>query len=221
MRWDLNERGLVYTYMSDYNPDVWMHADGTLYNAVDAIDHANISMGKSACAEISKPIEITNLINTSTVKYQFDVPETGDYHLGLLVSGIGEPTRFDPAMSLHTVNADGSLGTELCPSTTFTLPNDNEVYKMIYLPCRLNAGRQTLCIKGEGNPSGIRIAGVKLDDATGIDGVVADSDTRPEAPVNVYTVTGQLVRANVAADSATDGLPAGIYVAGNKKVVVK
>ncbi len=221
VRWDLNERGLVYTYMSDYNPDVWMQADGTLYNAVDAIDHANISMGKSACAEISKPIEITNLINTSTVKYQFDVPETGDYHLGLLVSGIGEPTRFDPAMSLHTVNADGSLGTELCPSTTFTLPNDNEVYKMIYLPCRLNAGRQTLCIKGEGNPSGIRIAGVKLDDATGIDGVVADSDTRPEAPVNVYTVTGQLVRANVAADSATDGLPAGIYVAGNKKVVVK
>lgn len=62
---------------------------------------------------------------------------------------------------------------------------------------------------------------MKLDDATGIDGVVADSDTRPEAPVNVYTVTGQLVRANVAADSATDGLPAGIYVAGNKKVVVK
>ena len=39
--------------------------------------------------------------------------------------------------------------------------------------------------------------------------------------MNVYTVTGQLVRANVAADSATDGLPAGIYVAGNKKVVVK
>lgn len=221
VRWDLNERGLVYTYMGTYDPDVWFDGNGTVYNAVDAIDHTNLSMGKSACKEISKPIELTNFTNSSTVSYQFDVPESGDYHLGLLVSGFGEPDRFDPSMSLHTVKADGTLDKELCPSTTFTLPNDNEVYKWIYLPCKLQAGRQTLCVKGEGYPSGIRIAGVKLDDAAGIDGVIADSDAQPDAPVNVYTVTGLLVRANVAASEATAGLPAGIYLAGNRKVVVK
>lgn len=221
VRYDLNERGLVFANMSTYDRSVWFKADGTLYNAVDAVDHSNISMGKTACTDISKPIEIIDFTNSSTIHYQFDVAFAGDYHLALLVSGIGEPDRFDPSMSLHTVKADGSLDKELCPTTTFTLPNDNEVYKWIYLPCKLEAGQQTLCLRGEGFPSGIRIAGVKLDDAAGIDGVIADSDSRPDAPVNVYTVTGQLVRANVAVSEATAGLPAGIYLAGNRKVVVK
>lgn len=221
VRWDLNERGLVYTYMGTYDKSVWFNADGTLYNAVDAVDHENISMGKSACKETTKPIEITEVTSSSTIKYQFDVPQAGNYTLCLLVSGFGEPTRFDPSLSLHTVKADGSLDKELCPATKFTLLNENEKYKWIYLPCDLQAGRQTLCLKGEGMPSGIRIAGIKLDLSSGIEGVIADGNSQPDAPVNVYTLTGQLVRANVAASEATEGLPAGIYLAGNRKVVVK
>lgn len=216
-----NERGYVYAYMSTYDSDVYLKADGTLYNAVDAIDHTNISMGKSSCTMTTKPIELTEISNGATIDYQFDVPTDGDYVLTLLASGFGEPTRFDPEMSLVLLNVDGSEGKELCPVQKFTLPNDNDIYRDYYLPCTLKAGKQTIRIKGAGLPSGIRIAGVKLDDAAGIDGVIADSDSRPDAPVNVYTVTGQLVRANVAASEATAGLPAGIYLAGNRKVVVK
>ena len=39
--------------------------------------------------------------------------------------------------------------------------------------------------------------------------------------VNVYNAQGQLVRRNVKASEATRNLPAGIYVVGNKKVIVK
>ncbi|MBP5687891.1 MAG: S8 family serine peptidase [Muribaculaceae bacterium] len=39
--------------------------------------------------------------------------------------------------------------------------------------------------------------------------------------VNVYNAQGQLIRRNVKAGEATQNLPAGIYVVGNKKVVVK
>lgn len=41
------------------------------------------------------------------------------------------------------------------------------------------------------------------------------------APVNVYNTAGQLIRTNVNPETATQGLPAGFYLVGNKKVVVK
>ena len=39
--------------------------------------------------------------------------------------------------------------------------------------------------------------------------------------VNVYNVQGQLIRENVKAGEATLNLPRGIYIVGDKKVVVK
>lgn len=41
------------------------------------------------------------------------------------------------------------------------------------------------------------------------------------ANVDVISLTGVVVRSNVAVDSATEGLPAGIYIVGGKKVLVK
>ena len=39
--------------------------------------------------------------------------------------------------------------------------------------------------------------------------------------VNVYSLNGTLLRKNGKATNATQGLPAGIYVVGNQKVLVK
>ncbi|MBQ4173644.1 MAG: T9SS type A sorting domain-containing protein, partial [Prevotella sp.] len=39
--------------------------------------------------------------------------------------------------------------------------------------------------------------------------------------VNVYTLSGQLIRNRVNKSEATRGLPSGIYIVGNKKVFVK
>ena len=53
---------------------------------------------------------------------------------------------------------------------------------------------------------------------TGI-GVIAIEDAN--TIVNVYTTQGQLIRQNVKVADATRNLPCGIYIVGNKKVVVK
>lgn len=53
--------------------------------------------------------------------------------------------------------------------------------------------------------------------STGIDETLVDAD----APVDVYTLSGVLVRKNVKAAKATQGLPAGLYVVGGQKVLVK
>lgn len=42
-----------------------------------------------------------------------------------------------------------------------------------------------------------------------------------DAPVDVYTADGVMVRHNVAAAAATQGLPKGLYIIGTRKVIVK
>jgi hypothetical protein len=53
---------------------------------------------------------------------------------------------------------------------------------------------------------------------TAIENITADNG---DEPVNVYNTQGQLLRRNVPASTATQGLPTGIYIVGNKKVVIK
>ncbi|MGN0213402.1 MAG: glycosyl hydrolase 53 family protein [Muribaculaceae bacterium] len=55
---------------------------------------------------------------------------------------------------------------------------------------------------------------------SGINDVVVDSnEIQPNTPVDVYDMSGRLVRAGVRYGECLDGLQPGIYVAGGKKVV--
>ncbi len=55
-------------------------------------------------------------------------------------------------------------------------------------------------------------------DPTGI----AEAKVRAaEGPVNVYTVSGQLVRSNVNRGQATQGLTPGLYIVNGTKVIVR
>ena len=54
-------------------------------------------------------------------------------------------------------------------------------------------------------------------DGTPVLSTAADS---PYSPVSVYTLAGQLVRRDVESRKATQGLPAGIYLVGGRKVIV-
>jgi beta-xylosidase len=51
-------------------------------------------------------------------------------------------------------------------------------------------------------------------------GIEAISETTDQ-PVSVYSLSGQLVRHKVSRSQATEGLPAGLYVVGGKKVIVR
>ncbi len=73
----------------------------------------------------------------------------------------------------------------------------------------------TFTIAGTSNTNFIAL---DLDNTTGIDGL---TDGAANAPVDVYSIDGRLLRTNVARSEAANGLPAGIYVIGGQKVVVK
>lgn len=63
--------------------------------------------------------------------------------------------------------------------------------------------------------------GLSIDTSTissSIDEITAEN---PDAIVNVYNFSGVIVRKGVRAAEATDGLPAGLYIVGSKKVAVK
>ena len=74
----------------------------------------------------------------------------------------------------------------------------------------------TFTIAGTSNTNFI---GISLADSTvGIDGVTADA---ANAPVDVYSIDGRLLRTGVQRSQAANGLPAGLYIIGGQKVVVK
>ena len=63
----------------------------------------------------------------------------------------------------------------------------------------------------------ISLGGNDGDGTTGVDGIEAEGN----ALVDVYTIDGVMVRSQVAASGATDGLAKGLYIVDGKKVVVK
>ena len=57
-----------------------------------------------------------------------------------------------------------------------------------------------------------------IDAAAGVENVTVEEE---DVPVNVYTIAGAVVRKNVLRSEAVKGLPAGLYIVGNRKVLVK
>ena len=70
----------------------------------------------------------------------------------------------------------------------------------------------------DANKTGAELASIEYDDdATAIEAVKALTS---HDKVNVYSLTGQLVKTHVLASNATASLPQGIYIVGGKKVIV-
>lgn len=214
---ELSEQGKVYVYMSNFSLDVF-HDVNVPFPAADYVNQSGSLLGGSNDSDCGLPIEISQFNNGAMVDYQFDVPQAGSYKLVLKASGYGEPTRFDPQLAVYSVNADGTT-TELLARQSLTLPNSETEYKEIALPLTLQAGRQTIRLQDvdKWSPSGIRISTITLADDAGVDGVIADS-VDSQAPVNVYSLQGILLRQGVLPAEALDNLPAGTYIVGSRKI---
>ena len=81
----------------------------------------------------------------------------------------------------------------------------------------------SICFSSDGSGSGTIFVNemfLSNDDQYVPTGIVEVSTT-PNAKVNVYTLAGQLIQKGVSRNEATKSLPAGVYVIGNKKVIVK
>ena len=69
----------------------------------------------------------------------------------------------------------------------------------------------------EAGPAQVNVLRILIGDATSIRQILSDGTL----PVDVYNLQGVQLRKNVARDAALEGLPAGIYIVGGKKVVKK
>ena len=69
----------------------------------------------------------------------------------------------------------------------------------------------------EAGPAQVNALRILIGDATSIRQTLSDGTL----PVDVYNLQGVQLRKNVARDAALEGLPAGIYIVGGKKVVKK
>ena len=67
-------------------------------------------------------------------------------------------------------------------------------------------------------PSGIRISTLRLRDLSGVTDVTVENENRL---VDVVNAAGITVRRGVEASHATEGLPAGFYIAGGRKTIVR
>ena len=216
---ELTELGKIYVYMSEFDSSVY-HPVGEIIPATEYISRAYAGIGASNDSENPLPIEISTFNSGATLDYQFDVPAADDYNLVLTVTGVGEPLRFDPKISVVSVKADGTDGQTLSDPIQFGLPGNETDYRQVIFPMTLEGGKQTIRIKDNNPyaPSGIRISTVRLVSAASVGSVAVDS---AETNVDVVSLQGVVIRRNVEPASATTGLPAGIYIVGGRKTVVK
>ena len=93
----------------------------------------------------------------------------------------------------------------------------------------MDNGAVTVGIRGRGviggtgsywNADNFRLYYIGTERGSGIGDVIADKAGRNSEIVDVYDITGKLVRRQVRRADAVKGLKRGIYIAGGKKYVV-
>lgn len=216
---ELSELGKIYLYMSEFDGNVY-HPVNEVIPATEYIARQFTGVGCTNDPNAPLPIEISSFASGASLDYQFDVPTSEPYNLVLTVTGVGEPTRWDPNIKIVKVNSDGSDGETLLNGQSFTLPGNETDYKTVALPINLTAGKQTIRLKDNApyTPSGLRFSTVKLVSVAGVEDVAVD---KADELVDVYNLQGMLLRQGVTRVDALNDLPAGIYIVGNKKVIVK
>lgn len=213
---ELSQQGIVYVYMPDFDEEKY-HAINTIVSAADYWTQTGCVMDRTQDPSNPLPIEISRFNAGATADYRFDVPQSGSYTLQLSVSGMGEPTRFDPNIKVLAVNADGTDGETLAETGTFTLPNDLSVYNDINISVTIPAGEQTIRIADANpyQPSGIRIATLSLTDGSGVRMTGAAGGTH-----TIYTIDGRIVKPQSDLNP-TQGLDKGIYIIDGRKVAIR
>lgn len=218
--YELTPQGYVYTYMSTFDKNEW-NPENTWIPAAQVTDASNVTYGRGETDYTGYPLLVTNMSASSGwVEYQFDVVSAGAKLFDVAVGGYGEPTRFDPTLTITATHADGTVVT-VAENDQFTLPGtDRCVERKSWAFDVPKAGHYTVRIADTGRSSGLLLGAVMLADVAGI-GDVAVGDAEAPGTVDVYSLAGVKVRSGVGRACATEGLPAGFYLVGNEKVFVK
>ena len=193
--------GPAFTVTSvDLNPDFMFVPDGAVWSGYFWID------GGWNTIELYKTAFDGQNPETITINFS-DEAEGSNFILNVL-------TRWD----------DESM--KISSPETMTISGKQAVIDLKKLPegrtlASYFEGENCLKIQGhveEGNS--FNITSVVISPYQPIAGISAVEYDRP-ANVDVYTITGVKVKSGINADEATNDLPAGLYLIGNKKVLIR
>lgn len=222
---ELSEQGKVYVYMTDFDSSVY-HSTDEVVPATEYINSQSLVLGSTSDATNTKPIEITKFNSGAYADYQFDIPTAGTYTLTMRVSGMGEPTRFDPTIGIYSVDADGNVLSTLSAAKQFALPNDNATYNDVTFSLNLQAGKQRIRIKDDGpySPSGIHISCLSFKQLGSV-GIIATQlavcavignrliFSADVTSAEVYDINGRLMAKSAVSESLDiSALAGGVYV---------
>lgn len=206
--------------------DAYINEDGELTVAIDvpgtytlkAISEESFKYLADECETTLHVFGKSTLTPTNGVQVEYEdvihVDENGEAKF--TISGYGEA---DGYLLYYTIEKAPAKEES---SVLFAVPSKDEAEYKQYNgeEITLNDGDKlhyyTTTADGS-HESDIRTISAFETIPTGIDSVTADAETF----VNVYTMQGVLVRANVNAAEAAEGLTPGMYIIGAKKVLVK
>ena len=215
--WTLSQQGKVYVGLGSFDQDVW-HPLSQMIPAVDFVESEMVGVGATADENCGSTIEINRFNAGSSATWQFDIKEAGDYYITMKVAGFGEPTRFNP--TLQWVRIENGNETDLSGNFSLDLPNSDTNYVEKVSKVSLPAGKVRLRLKDKApyQPSGIRISSIRVDEAAGVETLYTDEDS---APKTVYNIQGIKVAEGLSISDASELLPAGLYIVGGKKVIIR
>lgn len=220
--WELTPQGQVYVHMSSYDTGVWNELN-TVVPASEVVKSSNIGYGVTNDDQCPGVLEINKFNSGATATWQFDIKHTGEHEVKLRLSGFGEPTRYDPLLQWVLVNtgtrSDTNGETEIPLGDTFSpaLPNSDTEYIEYTSALILPEGHVQLRLKDmrSGRPSGIKISTISVSEAAAVNSIISDSDIEDGA---IYNLHGICVSRDA---NSFRSLPAGIYIANGKKIVLK
>lgn len=125
-----------------------------------------------------------------------------------------EGLNLDQPISLKMTGANASKFT-VEPAT---LPAEGGTFHVTFLSPDEGVHAAYVSLTSEGAPESLISVEANNKSFSGIEDVTVDG---ADAPVDVYNLQGILLRRGVKASEATAGLPAGLYIVGGTKVLVK
>lgn len=197
--------GTIVAGLFDTEPGSYYHKNGS-----EGTRSSNYPYNRFALASVSSGGKIEHSTTGDYYNYTFNCPEGGDFYIAPIL-GASQNSNNEVTMSI-----DGKL--------VITVPFkglgwDEDSHKPVLTPYTvyIPEGSHRLEVKITKGAPNLKSYVFSANYAwTEVDDVLTDSQ---EAPVNVYSIYGHVIRLNVKAENALDGLAPGLYIVGNRKVI--
>lgn len=209
---------LSYTLSpSTYSSSATVNTTNITYTFSNSVTVANNNTKAYGTGSITSPVTFSGIKYSAGTQYTITFPTsisvssvsfygydnyTGKKSYFTEVNGTTTSAWNDSTQYFLTAKIPGTTPTAVMSTVTFTYDTPIKTNTFTYTP----AGNQI-------------VAAITVNyttTTTGIENVTADLNK----PTNVYAIDGRRIRTNVFRSLATEGLPSGLYIIDNKKVVV-